>query len=129
MDFAETYPRVEAAVGFLVDWSAHARAARVVMARADELDGNSYHTLSTTADAIEAEHPLSATLMRRAMIEDSLDGAKSKRYRHAARHLEECQSCDAAIEDHGDAPTHAEFVTALKEKHPRKHGFWRLTNQ
>jgi len=99
------------------------------MARADELDGNSYHTLSTTADAIEAEHPLSATLMRRAMIEDSLDGAKSKRYRHAARHLEECQSCDAAIEDYGDVLTHAEFITALKEKHPRKHGFWRLADQ
>ena len=129
LDIAETHPRMEAAVGFLVDWPAHDRAARVVMARADELDGNSYHTLSTAADALEAEHPLAATVMRRAMIEDSLDGAKSKRYRYAARHLEECQSCDAAIEDYGDVLTHAEFITALKEKHPRKHGFWRLTNQ
>lgn len=129
LDFAETHPRLEAAIGFLVDWPAHARAARVVMARTDELDGNSYHTLTTAADALEAEHPLAATLMRRAMIEDSLNGAKSKRYRHAARHLEECQSCDADIEDYGDVLTHAEFITALKEKHPRKHGFWRLTNQ
>ena len=96
------------------------------MARADELDGNSYHTLTTAADALEAEHPLAATLMRRAMIEDSLNGAKSKRYRHAARHLAECQSCDAAIDDYGHFPTHTQFVEALKEKHPRKHGFWRL---
>ena len=129
LDFAETYPRLEAAVSFLVGWPTHERAARVVMARADELDGNSYHSLSTAADTLEADYPLAATLMRRAMVHDTLDGAKSKRYRHAARHLAECQSCDAAIDDYGDALTHAEFIEALKEKHPRKHGFWRLTNQ
>lgn len=124
--FAETYTYLGVAIGFLVDWPAHERAARVVMTRADELDGNSYHTLTTAADMLEAEHPLAATLMRRAMIEDSLNGAKSKRYRHAARHLAECRSCDAAIDDYGNFPTHTQFVETLKEKHPRKHGFWRL---
>lgn len=126
LDFAGTYTHLGVAISFLVDWPAHERAARVVMARADELDGNSYHTLSTAADVLEAAHPLAATLMRRAMIEDSLDGAKSKRYRHAARHLVECQSCDATIDSYGNFPTHTQFVEALKEKHPRKHGFWRL---
>jgi len=126
LDFAETYTHLGVATGFLVDWPAHERAARVVMTRAVELDGNSYHTLSTAADVLEAEHPLAATLMRRAMIEDSLYGAKSKRYRHAARHLAECQSCDAAIDDYGNFPTHTQFVEELKQKHPRKHGFWRL---
>ena len=72
LDIAEAYPHPGAAISFLVDWPAHDRAARVVISRADELDGNSYHTLTTAADALEAEHPLAATLMRRAMIGDTL---------------------------------------------------------
>ncbi len=126
--FAETYPHLGAAISFLVGWPSHDRAARVVVARADALDGNSYHTLSTAADALEPEHPLAATLMRRAMVLDTLTGAKSKRYRHAARHLAECQACDAAIEDYGDLPPHRQFLETLKQDHGRKHGFWRLVD-
>ena len=96
------------------------------MARADQLDGNAYHLLTTAAEALEAKHPLAATLMRRAMIEDTLDGGKAKRYRHAARHLAECQSCHLAINDHGSFPTHEQFVAALTQRHRRKHGFWQL---
>lgn len=127
--FAEAYPHLGAAISFLVDWPSHDRAARVVVARAEELDGNSYHTLTTAADAVEAEHPLAATLMRRGMVLDTLAGAKSKRYRYAARNLAECQSCDAAIEDYGDHPTHTQFFEGLKQDHGRKHGFWRLVCQ
>ena len=126
LDFAEAYPHLGAAISFLMDWPSHDRAARIVLARAEELDGNSYHTLTTAADALEAGHPLAATLMRRAMVLDTLSGGKSKRYRHAARHLAECQSCDAAIEDFGDHSTHAEFLELLKQEHGRKHGFWSL---
>ncbi len=126
LTFAETYVHLGVAISFLVDWPSHDRAARVVLARAEELDGNSYHTLATAADALEAGHPLAATLMRRAMVLDTLTAGKSKRYRHAARHLAECQSCDAAIEDYGDLPSHKQFLEMLKQKHGRKHGFWRL---
>jgi hypothetical protein len=42
---------------------------------------------------------LAATLLRRAMIEDTLDGAKSSRYKHAARHLLECLSLESSIQD------------------------------
>lgn len=128
LDLAETYPRLGAAISFLVEWPDQGRAARVVIARAEELDGNSFHTLAGAADALEGKHPLAATLMRRAMIQDTLDGGKSKRYRHAARHLAECRSCDPAIDDYGDVPTHAQFVEALKQTHGRKHGFWQLVD-
>ena len=128
LDFAETYPHLGAVLSFLIDWPAHGRAARVVLSRADKLDGNSYDTLTKAADALEAEHPLAATLMRRAMIRESLDGAKSKRYRYAARHLAECQAADTAIDDYGDRPSHAAFVEELKQKHGRKYGFWNLVD-
>ena len=128
LDLAEAHPHLGAALGFLIDWPAHARAARLVVARADDLDGNAYALLTPAAAALETEHPLAATLLRRAMIEDTLDGAKSKRYRHAARHLAECEACDPAIADHGDVPAHAPFVETLRQKHGRKHGFWHLVD-
>ena len=128
LDIAEAYPHPGAAISFLVDWPAHDRAARVVISRPDDLDGNSYHMLTTASDALEAEHPLAATLMRRAMIRDTLVCAKSKRYRHAARHLAECQTTDASIGDYGAIPSHARFVEELKQKHGRKYGFWQLVD-
>ena len=73
-----------------------------------------------------AEYPLAATLMRRAMVQDTLDGAKSKRYSYAAQHLAECACSDAEISDYSDFPSHEKFVANLREKHGRKHGFWGL---
>lgn len=126
LEFAETYPHLDAAITLLVGWPAHERAARVVLERADNLDGNSYHTLTTAADALEAKYPLAATLMRRSMIQDTLDRGKSQRYRYAARHLAGCESCDSAIDDYGDFFGHAQFLDSLKQRHGRKHGFWQL---
>jgi hypothetical protein len=128
LDLAEGYSHLGAAISFLIDWPSHERAARVVLARAGELNGDAYDTLTTAADALEARHPLAATLMRRAMIQDALAGGKSKRYRYAARHLAECQSCDPNIADNMGFPTHAQFVEALKQKHGRKYGFWQLVD-
>jgi len=128
LDFAETFPHPGAAISFLIDWPAHERAARVVLARAAKLDGNAYDTLTTAADALESGHPLAATLLRRAMVQDTLDGAKSRRYRYAARHLAACRSSDPAIDTYGDFPAHSQFVETLRQKHGRKSGFWQLVD-
>ncbi|WP_412508586.1 DUF6880 family protein [Roseovarius sp. SYSU LYC5161] len=128
LDRVEAQSHPVSAIRFLVDWPAPARAARVVLARAAELDGNRFETLTPAAEALDADHPLAATLMRRAMIEDTLRSAKSKRYRHAARHLADCAACDAAIADYGDHPTHDAFLATLREDHRRKHGFWSLVD-
>ncbi len=55
-----------------------------------------------------------------------LEGAKSKRYRHAARHLEERRTCAVFIQDFAGFPTHAEFLAGLKLLHGRKYGFWEI---
>jgi hypothetical protein len=60
------------------------------------------------------------------MIEDTLDGAKSTRYRHAARHLAECQALASLISDYGRFEAHEAFVARLRAKHSRKSGFWSL---
>jgi hypothetical protein len=69
-----------AALDFLRGWPDQARAARLVLTRAAEIDGNLYYLLVPAVQLIEGKHPLAATLLRRAMIEDTLDGTKSSRY-------------------------------------------------
>ena len=93
---------VHQALLFLVEWPALDRAASFVMARRTAFDGNRYYQLSPAADALEGKHPLAATALRRIMIEDALNGGRSSRYKHAARHLLECESADAVIEDYDE---------------------------
>ena len=47
------------------------------------------------------------------MIEDTLDGAKSTRYKHAARHLLECSSLAPGIQDFGTFETHESMAERL----------------
>lgn len=126
LSHAETHPHLGAAIHFLLAWPDLRRLAKMVIARAENLDGNSYETLTAAADALEPDHPLAATLLRRAMITDTLDGSKTKRYRHAAGHLSECQSCATVVGEFGRFPNHGQFHAALKQKHGRKYGFWEL---
>jgi hypothetical protein len=126
--YVEQYKHLSTAINFLVSWPPLDRAAKIIGQRASEIDGNSYYTLTDAAASLEAKYPMAATLLRRAMIVDALDGGKSKRYRYAAQHLAECQTADAAIEDYGDHPSHETFVSKLREKHGRKYGFWDLVN-
>jgi hypothetical protein len=62
--------------------------------------------------------------LRRAMVEDTLEGAKAKRYRHAARHLAECRGLEISIGDHAGFEPHDAFVGRLRARHGRKTGFW-----
>jgi Family of unknown function (DUF6880) len=126
LDHAERYGSVLQALAFLVSWLALDRAARLMTARAAELDGNHYEILAPAADALAAKHPLAATLALRAMIAFTLTKARSSRYRHAARHLMECESLAATIKEFGAFETHAAYAARLKAEHGRKSGFWSL---
>lgn len=123
---AESHPRLWQALEFLTVWPDLRRLSRLVIARAAALDGNDYETLTRAAAALEADHPLAATLLRRAMILDTLEGGKSNRYRHAARHLKDCGDSAAAIGDFASFPDHARFLSGLRDKHGRKYAFWEL---
>jgi len=118
------YPDFHEALAFLIDWPANDRAAHLVLARHDELDGNHYWLLSPAADTLEHGYPLVATHMLRAMIDFALNHARSKRYGYAARHLQTCAQLAKRIEDFGGAPDHDSYVTQLKLHHGRKSGFW-----
>jgi hypothetical protein len=78
---------VHAALAFLVAWPAHERAARLACSRIREIDGDRYELLDPAARALEGKHPLAAVLLRRALIEVTLQKGRATRYKHAARHV------------------------------------------
>ena len=121
---AARHPDALAALSFLVRWPAPERAAALVLDRACELDGDVCFVLGPAAEALAERHPLAATLTLRAMIDFSLDHARSSRYRHAARHLVECEHHTPRIADWGAAPPHEAHRAGLRTRHERKAGFW-----
>uniref|UniRef100_Q07ME2 Uncharacterized protein n=1 Tax=Rhodopseudomonas palustris (strain BisA53) TaxID=316055 RepID=Q07ME2_RHOP5 len=128
LDFVENSEHLLAALEFLVAWPALERAARLVIRRAKDLDGNCYEVLSPAADALAGKYPLAATLALRAMIDFTLTAGRSSRYRHAARHLMECDSLKGAVEQFGAFDSHATYAARLKVEHGRKIGFWSLVS-
>lgn len=119
-------PDLHGALAFLVNWPAHGLAADLTVSRAAELDGDLYELLGPAAAALEDAHPLAATLLLRAMIDFSLDEARSSRYRHAARHLQTCERLSEEIGNFGEDGTHAAYVARLRREHGRKRAFWSL---
>lgn len=124
LDHVRQHADFHRALGFLMDWPAHGLAAKLVLARHGELDGDHYWLLTPAAETLELRDPLAATLMLRSMIDLSLDRAKYKRYGHAARHLQTCGYLAKRIEDFGKHPDHDAYVASLKARHGRKSGFW-----
>jgi len=127
MGFAAALPRVTPALGFFLDWPSPDRAARLLIDRHAEINGDHYGFLVPAAEALSERHPLAATLALRAMIGFTLSMARSKRYGYAAQHLAECAALAARIEDYGTFEPHSTYVARLKLEHGRKAGFWGLT--
>ena len=124
LDYALAFPDFSTALAFFIDWKELRYAARLVLERSAESDGDAYFLLDPAAKTLEGKQPLAATLLRRAMIEDTLNGAKYKRYGHAARHMLECQALDPSIEDYAGFETDDAFVNRIRTKHGRNTGFW-----
>ena len=70
--------------------SALDRAANLVLERAYDVDQDHYEILIPAAEVARRQAPLAATILLRAMINFSLKNSRSRRYRHAARHLLNC---------------------------------------
>ena len=126
MAHAAAYPGLLPALGFFLDWPAPDRAARLLIDRHDEINGDHYEFLAPAAETLSARHPLAATLALRAMIDFTLTKARSKRYRYAAEHLNTCAQLARDIGGFGAFETHDAYVARLKQEHGRKSGFWSL---
>jgi hypothetical protein len=126
LEHAERRDNVLEALAFFVSWPAPERAARLVIRRAKELDGDRYEVLSPAADALANRYPLAAVVLLRAMIDFSLGAGRSSRYRHAARHFLDCAGLASLVPDFGTFETHEAYAARLKAQHGRKSAFWSL---
>ncbi len=121
---AAGFEDVHRALMFFAAWPAPSLAAKLVLARAKEIDGDQYDILTGAAEWLQDNHPLAATVLLRAMIDFSLDNGRSSRYRHAARHLATSAALAPHIADFGTFADHASYVARLKRSHGKKYGFW-----
>ncbi|MDP3960186.1 MAG: hypothetical protein Q8Q26_09045 [Pseudorhodobacter sp.] len=124
MDHAAAHPGLIPALGFFLDWPSPDRAARLLIDRHSEINGDHYEFLVPSAEALSERYPLAATLALRAMIDFTLTKARSKRYGYAAQHLATCAELASRIDDFGAFETHDVYVARLKAQHGRKYGFW-----
>ncbi|MGF9567265.1 DUF6880 family protein [Neorhizobium sp. BT27B] len=123
-DYVRNFPEVHQALSFFMRWPSPADAAKLVMKRVGELDGDFYELMNDAADMLGEKHPLAAMMVLRAMIDFTLENGRSSRYKHAARHLTECLSLASQIEDYSGIEAHEDYVARLMREHGRKSGFW-----
>jgi hypothetical protein len=125
---AQAFPDVHRALAFFLVWPALSEAAKLVVQRKPELDGDLYELMTPAADTLAEEHPLAATLVLRSMIDFTLDSGRSSRYKHAARHLVECKALAPHVDNFGSAGSNDAYVAELKRRHSKKYGFWSLAS-
>jgi hypothetical protein len=124
--YAQTFPDLTQALRFLINWPSLKHAAARIIQDAPLLDGNAYEWLTHLGKLLDENHPLAATLVRRAMVEYGLEKSKTKRYKYIARHIRECEGSAAHIVDWQGHADHLAWLTPLLRDHPRKFGVWDL---
>ncbi|OQP87507.1 hypothetical protein BTR14_06170 [Rhizobium rhizosphaerae] len=120
----------ELGLAFLVVWPRLDKAAEMVLAKGRRWDGRNFDLLAPAADALAEEHPLAATVLFRALVDDILARSRSQVYDQAAIFLAVLD----ALKDRLDAdalaatgmPPHRAYMAQLRKVHGRKYGFWSL---
>ncbi|KQT49287.1 hypothetical protein ASG52_10030 [Methylobacterium sp. Leaf456] len=128
-DLAETRKDAHFGLYFLIGWPNLDRAARLVLARRSEWSGRNWEVLAPAADALAPDHPLAASLLYRALIDDILERARANAYGHAVRDLAKLAILAEEVEPGGLKPDHAAYVAGLRKTHGRKYGFWQLAEK
>jgi len=124
LKFVLTYSDIHIAMDFFAEWHAPRYLNDLILKRYEEVDGDHFDILPNVAKILSAEYYLAATLVLRALITDTLEGAKHRRYKYGVQHLEECASLAKYITNYQGHPSHEDYVEMLYKKHSRKQAFW-----
>ena len=110
---------------FLAECARVADAARYVIARRTQVNGDDWSRLRPLADAMEAAgEPLAATVICRALLDSILTRGYSGAYGHGARYLERLDRLAAQVAAWGAVAPHAGYVESVRAQHGRKTSFW-----
>jgi len=115
----------QSALEFLHRWPDRRRAARLILADPDQLDGSNEPLLIGVAGSLEGSEPLAASLCLRAMVEETLDMAHTNRYSRAVRQLEACRRLATTIADWGRIPPHNTYLRGVLRSYGHLMGFLR----
>lgn len=85
-----------------------------------------YAQLLRLAKGLEqADQFLPAILCYRALCEQILEEARSKAYGYASRYVAKLDALNLSIDGYADFPDHVAYMSRIRERHGRKHAFWR----
>lgn len=119
MAYVAAFKSFAAALRFFLAWPAVSQAAALVLARAEEIEGDDYEGLEAAALALEGRYPLAASLLYRAMIARTLKFNRRDRVADAERWIADLGSLAPQIAEFGEFETHSDFVGRMG-RHPQE---------
>jgi hypothetical protein len=120
------HPHHYRALAFFIDWPKLDLAAKLVLEHRSTWEGRHYGALAPAAETLEHDHPVAATVLYRALINDILARSRSQAYGHAARYFVKIAFLDISDAAAIGLDTHYVYQTGLRKAHGRKYGFWSL---
>jgi len=130
-EVARQHANPETALQLFLDWPRLDLAADLIVIHRQQWNGGNWHSLPKIASLLEHDHPLAATILYRALLDEILSKARSKAYGHGAKYLAKLASLadDADVNRPVEMPDHATYHADLKADHRRKSGFWRQAGE
>ena len=124
--FALEMANPEVALQFFLDWPRLDLAAKLITTHPHRWDGGDWHILPKVAGLLEHDHPLAATILYRALLDNILDRARSKAYGHGAKYLWKLDQLAGEADPilPSGMTDHATYLAGIKKAHSRKSGFW-----
>lgn len=126
LNLAKNTDCLNTAIVFLDDIDELALLGQLIISRHEELDSHYYSLYRAVSKRVGVEMPLAGVLLRRAIILDILDHAKSKIYSHAVSDLKICNKFSEQVADWGIFEDQVQFLSRLKSLHSKKKKFWLL---
>jgi hypothetical protein len=117
-----------AALDFLLSWPNLDQAAELVILHRKHWSGAFHKILLEAADALERAHPVAATILYRALLDDILEKSKNKAYAHGAVYFQALEDLTPRFTalpgiDIENPPS---YRAGIQKIHGRKSGFWSL---
>ncbi len=122
--YAEAHQHRYRSLGFFLAWPRLELAAKLVVDHRDSWAGQHYGALVPAAKALEHDHPIAATVLYRALLDDILTRARAPAYGHGARYLEKLDDLASGGLTVAGLTSHESYRGGLRRAHGRKTAFW-----
>ena len=127
--YAEAHPHCYRSLDFFLTWPRLDLAAKLVIDHRETWTGQHYGALVPAAEALVHDHPVAATVLYRALLDDILTRARSPAYGHGARYLAKLDEHEPDELAAMGLTDHDTYRAGLRKAHGRKTGFWSIVDR